>query len=47
MLAGGSGTSLAAQENPDSAEAILDGRFRKVRECLTATLRGVQGEAEA
>jgi nitroreductase len=47
MLAGGSGTSLAATENPGSAEAILDGRFRKVRDCLTATLRGIQGEAEA
>ncbi|HZE65627.1 MAG TPA: nitroreductase family protein [Sporichthyaceae bacterium] len=46
MLAGTSGTSFAATENPESAEAILEGRFRTVRDCLTATLRGIQGEAE-
>jgi nitroreductase len=46
MLAGTSGTSLAAQENPDAAEAILKGRFRMVRDNLTATLRGIKGEAE-
>jgi nitroreductase len=47
MLAGGSGTSLAASEHPDQAAAILEGRFRKVRDNLLATLRGVQAEAEA
>lgn len=47
MLAGTSGTSFAATENPDQAEAILDGRFRKVRDNILATLRGIQAEAEA
>ncbi len=47
MLPGMSGTSLAAQENPESAEAILEGRFRMVRDNLTATLRGIKSEAEA
>lgn len=47
MLAGTSGTSLAAIENPDAAQAILEGRFRMVRANLTHTLNGIQAEAEA
>jgi nitroreductase len=47
MLAGTSGTSLAAMENPDAAQAILEGRFRKVRANLTHTLNGIKAEAEA
>jgi nitroreductase len=47
MLAGTSGTSLAATENPDAADAIIDGRFRRVRSNLTHTLNGIRAEAEA
>jgi nitroreductase len=42
-----SGTALAAMENPDQAEAIAAGRFRIVRENLTAVLAGIKREAEA
>lgn len=42
-----SGTSLAATENPDQAEAIAAGRFRVVRANLTRVIEGIRREAEA
>lgn len=47
MLGGTSGTSFACQQQLEAAEAILDGRFRVVRDNLAATLRGLKAEAEA
>jgi nitroreductase len=47
LLGGTSGTSYACLQQPDVSEAILEGRFRVVRDNITATLRGLKAEAEA
>ena len=47
MGPGVSGTSFAAQENPDEEEAIVTGRLRWVRYNISLLLQGIKNLAEA
>jgi hypothetical protein len=42
-----SGTAYAAGQSPAQAEAVVEGRFRMIRDNLNKVLHGIRAEAKS